>query len=67
MKRLLLCALMGLVFTPIGILVLRAAFTVQEPHIFVMFIFSGSLSLLIGLAGLAGLLMGLGPQERKSK
>lgn len=36
-------------------MVLRAAFAIDDqPHIFVMLVFSGSLSLLVGLAGLVG-------------
>ena len=39
---------------PIGVVVIVNAFEVGQPHIFVMLIFSGSLTTLVGLACLVG-------------
>ena len=44
----------ALVFTPAGALVLSGAFGETQPHLFVMLVFSGSLTLLLGLVGLIG-------------
>ncbi|MDR2611833.1 MAG: hypothetical protein LBG06_02990 [Deltaproteobacteria bacterium] len=56
MFKTLLCLVMAVIFTPAGLWTLRAAFSMTDgPHIFVMFVFSGSLMILIGLAGLGGL------------
>ena len=45
----------ALVMTPAGVLVLRGAFgETAQPHLFVMLVFSGSLTLLLGLVGLIG-------------
>lgn len=45
----------ALVLTPAGVLVLRGAFgETTQPHLFVMLVFSGSLTLLLGLVGLIG-------------
>jgi len=51
------CLLAGIaaLFTPAGIMVLRGAFGEEgQPHLFVMLVFSGSLTLLLGLVGLIG-------------
>ena len=51
----LLLAAMALVLTPAGARVLSGAFgDLTQPHIFVMLVFSGSLTLLLGLVGLVG-------------
>ena len=42
-----------LILTPIGGLVMNVAFE-QQPYVFIMLIFSGSLMLLVGLTGLVG-------------
>ena len=56
--RLILCAFMALFFTPLGVFVVYASFGVEDaPHVFVMLIFSGSLMILLGLAGIGGLVM----------
>ncbi|MDR1081142.1 MAG: hypothetical protein LBQ79_09350 [Deltaproteobacteria bacterium] len=56
MSKAVLCLLMAVVFIPAGVWTLRTAFTLTEgPHVFVMLVFSGSLMILIGLAGLGGL------------
>jgi putative effector of murein hydrolase LrgA (UPF0299 family) len=48
---------MALLFLPVGIWTLKGAFTLDEaPHAFVMLIFSASLTILVGLAGLVGLM-----------
>jgi hypothetical protein len=47
-------ALASLVLTPVGAAVLRGAFGETQPHLFVMLVFSGSLTLLLGLTGLIG-------------
>lgn len=48
-------AVAALVMTPAGVLVLRGAFgETSQPHLFVMLVFSGCLTLLIGLVGLIG-------------
>ncbi|UQZ91105.1 hypothetical protein C4J81_18535 [Deltaproteobacteria bacterium Smac51] len=47
-------ALAAVFLTPAGIWVLRGAFEQTQPHIFVMLVFSGSLTLLLGLVGLIG-------------
>jgi hypothetical protein len=47
-------ALAALVLTPVGAWTLRAAFGESQPHLFVMLVFSGSLTLLLGLTGLVG-------------
>ena len=55
--RRLISGLMALLFLPIGFWTLNGAFTIKEaPHAFVLLIFSGSLMVLVGLAGLVGLL-----------
>jgi putative effector of murein hydrolase LrgA (UPF0299 family) len=47
---------MIILFLPVGVWTIRGAFTIREaPHAFVMLIFSGSLMILVGLAGLVGL------------
>ena len=43
-----------IVLTPVGGLVLRGAFGETQPHLFVMLVFSGCLTLLVGLVGLIG-------------
>jgi len=43
-----------LLFTPAGVLVLSGAFEETQPHLFVMLVFSGCLTFLVGLAGLIG-------------
>ena len=54
--RRLISGLMILLFLPVGVWTLNGAFTLREaPHIFVMLIFSGSLMVLVGLAGVVGL------------
>jgi uncharacterized membrane protein HdeD (DUF308 family) len=54
--RRLLSGLMALLFLPAGVWTLARAFRVGDaPHDFAMMIFSGSLTLLVGLAGLVGL------------
>jgi putative effector of murein hydrolase LrgA (UPF0299 family) len=45
---------MAFLFLPAGFLVLTEAFLLDSPHVFVMFLFSGSLSLLLGAVGLIG-------------
>jgi hypothetical protein len=45
---------MALVFLPLGAYTLYAAFTLNNPHVFVMVVFSGSLMALLGLTGAAG-------------
>ena len=51
----LILAVSALVLTPAGALVLRGAFgETSQPHLFVMLVFSGSLTLLLGLVGLIG-------------
>ncbi len=50
----ILLAGVALLFTPAGIIVLRGAFGTDQPHYFVMLVFSGSLTLLVGLVGLIG-------------
>ncbi len=50
----IILALIFLFGAPAGIGVLWGAFERQEPHIFVMLVFSGSLTLLLGLTGLIG-------------
>jgi hypothetical protein len=53
--RLLATALL-LVFLPCGLYTLYQAYRIDgNPHVFVMFIFSGSLMVLLGLVGLIGL------------
>lgn len=47
-------AAVALFFTPAGLMVLRGAFGETQPHLFVMLVFSGCLTLLIGLVGLVG-------------
>lgn len=42
------------VLTPVGAFVLRGAFGETQPHLFVMLVFSGCLTLLVGLVGLIG-------------
>ncbi|MDR0354972.1 MAG: hypothetical protein LBJ64_04475 [Deltaproteobacteria bacterium] len=64
MRKKLLSLGMAVIFAPAGVQTLRAAFKIVEPHIFVMFVFSGSLMLLLGLAGLIGLLPLTGKGER---
>ncbi|MGL4208704.1 MAG: hypothetical protein ACRCTY_04890 [Candidatus Adiutrix sp.] len=43
-----------LFFLPVGAFVLSGAFNESQPHFFVMLVFSGSLTLLLGLVGLIG-------------
>ncbi|MDR2349932.1 MAG: hypothetical protein LBF41_04810 [Deltaproteobacteria bacterium] len=58
MFKLIMCGLMALLFTPAGIWIIYASFTIENaPHVFVMFIFSGSLMILLGLVGLGGLIL----------
>jgi hypothetical protein len=45
---------MVLVFTPLGVLTLHAAYSINNPQVFVMVIFSGSLMVLLGLSGILG-------------
>lgn len=47
-------AAVALLFTSAGALVLSGAFEESQPHLFVMLVFSGCLTLLIGLVGLIG-------------
>jgi len=48
------------IFTPAGAVVLRGAFGVSQPHLFVMLVFSGSLTLLLGLAAVIGFVASFG-------
>jgi hypothetical protein len=58
MFRLIICVIMAVVFTPAGVFVLYASFDIQNaPHFFVMYIFSGSLMILLGLAGIGGIVL----------
>jgi hypothetical protein len=41
-------------FTPAGVWTLMMAFTVNNPQIFVMLVFSGSMMVLLGLTGALG-------------
>ena len=54
MFRFILCLLMAAVFAPLGVFILQAAFSLNNPQVFVMFIFSGSLMVLLGLTGILG-------------
>jgi hypothetical protein len=45
---------MVLVFTPLGVYILIAAFSINNPQVFAMFIFSGSLMVLLGITGILG-------------
>ncbi|MDR1486451.1 MAG: hypothetical protein LBT62_00425 [Deltaproteobacteria bacterium] len=55
--RRILSAIMMVIFLPFGFYILWIAFEIDgSPHVFVMFIFSGSLMSLIGVAGLLGLI-----------
>lgn len=59
----IILALVGVFLTPAGVWVLWGAF--QEPpgpHVFVMLVFSGSLTLLLGLVGLIGFVASFGPK-----
>ncbi|MDR1044141.1 MAG: hypothetical protein LBP33_03360 [Candidatus Adiutrix sp.] len=47
-------------FTPAGAMVLGGAFDVDQPHLFVMLVFSGSLTLLLGLTALIGFVASFG-------
>jgi hypothetical protein len=48
---------MAILFLPVGFWTTHGAFSLREaPHAFVMLIFSGSLMILVGLAGLVGLM-----------
>ena len=52
----IIMVIMILAFTPAGAFVLCGAFDgIDQPHLFVMLVFSGSLMLLLGLVGLIGL------------
>jgi hypothetical protein len=53
----------ALFFTPAGIFVLRGAFSETQPHQFIMLVFSGSLTLLVGLAALIGLVASFTAKE----
>jgi putative effector of murein hydrolase LrgA (UPF0299 family) len=56
MFKAVLCLVMAVVFIPAGVWTLRTAFTMTDgPHVVVMLVFSGSLMILMGLAGLGGL------------
>jgi hypothetical protein len=61
--RFILSLLLCVVFLPAGIWTLSAAYALKEPHYFVMFIFSGSLMVLLGLAGAVGLCVGKSPKD----
>ncbi|MDR1313164.1 MAG: hypothetical protein LBQ12_05585 [Deltaproteobacteria bacterium] len=68
MFKTVLCLLMAALFTPAGVWTLRAAFSVTDaPHVFVMLMFSGSLMILIGLAGLGGLYFRLRPEAPREE
>lgn len=47
-------AAVSIIFTPAGFLVLRGAFEETQPHLFVMLVFSGCLTFMVGLVGLIG-------------
>lgn len=57
----LILGLIAVVMVPVGCGVLWQSFTVEQPHIFVMLIFSGSLTILVGLACLVGLVSSFWP------
>ena len=58
MFKLILCAFMALLFTPAGVYVLMASFSIENaPHVFVMCVFSWSLMILVGLAGIGGIVL----------
>jgi hypothetical protein len=59
---------MAAIFLPLGIWILQISFEVKDaPHVFVMMIFSGSLSALVGLSGLAGLVAPNRPAENSDR
>jgi putative effector of murein hydrolase LrgA (UPF0299 family) len=56
MFRRILAGCLALIFLPTGVIIFKSAFSIHEaPHVFVMLIFSGSLTLLLGLCGALGL------------
>jgi hypothetical protein len=55
MLRKLIYLAITLVFGPAGFLVIKSSYVLNEPHIFAMFLFSGSLMILLALAGIIGL------------
>ncbi|MDR3135762.1 MAG: hypothetical protein LBU69_06695 [Deltaproteobacteria bacterium] len=57
MRYKLMAACLLVIFLPLGIYTLRQAYQIKDsPHVFVMYIFSGTLMILLGLTGLLGLL-----------
>ena len=49
---------MAVFFTPAGIAVVYASFSIEDaPHVFVMSVFSGTLMILIGVAGIGGVVL----------
>ncbi|MDR2947435.1 MAG: hypothetical protein LBV79_11920 [Candidatus Adiutrix sp.] len=62
----IILALIAAFFTPAGAWVLWGAFERNEPHIFVMLVFSGSLTLLLGLVGLIGFAASFSSKEAPS-
>jgi putative effector of murein hydrolase LrgA (UPF0299 family) len=65
MIRKLLFIISALIFVPFGFMVIKSAFYLNSPHIFAMFLFSGSLMILLGLTGLVGLIVDLAKKSQK--
>ncbi|MDR2352883.1 MAG: hypothetical protein LBF22_06915 [Deltaproteobacteria bacterium] len=54
-----------IVFLPAGGIIIYSAFSLNQPHYFVMLIFSGSLMLLLGFSGVLGLLWKKPPNDNQ--
>ncbi|MDR1608558.1 MAG: hypothetical protein LBT38_09160 [Deltaproteobacteria bacterium] len=67
MLRKVIYVAMALIFLPFGYGVLEASFNLASPHIFVMFLFSGSLMILLGLTGIVGLIAELTKKSDKTR
>jgi putative effector of murein hydrolase LrgA (UPF0299 family) len=66
-SRIILFVVMALIFVPFGYWVIKSAFNLESPHIFVMFLFSGSLMTLLGLTAIVGLVSTVTKKSKKCR
>jgi hypothetical protein len=58
---------LAVIFIPSGVYTLIVSFAVTDPHVFVLFVFSGSLMVMLGLAGLIGIFVNGRDKRKKLK
>jgi putative effector of murein hydrolase LrgA (UPF0299 family) len=65
LSKFIISLAMILIFTPLGVFTLITAYSINNPQVFVMVIFSGSLMVLLGLTGMLGAWFGRPGRKEK--